>query len=93
MISVSSRWLRSFSHRISLILQEKSNLKIQNEPLYTDGYYKTEYDIQNQIVGASKTGAVVRLGDIADFTRDYAEPDSKITVNGKKAILAGNPDA
>jgi multidrug efflux pump subunit AcrB len=56
-------------------------------PLYTNGYYNNEYDIKNQIVGASKTGAVVRLGDIAEFNREYAEPTSKITVNGKKAVL------
>jgi multidrug efflux pump subunit AcrB len=55
--------------------------------LYTNGYYNNESDIKNQIVGASKTGAVVRLGDIAEFNREYAEPTSKITVNGKKAVL------
>jgi len=56
-------------------------------PLYTNGYYNTESDIKNQIVGASKTGAVVRLGDLADFSREYAEPVSTITVNGKKAVM------
>ncbi|MGB8491525.1 MAG: efflux RND transporter permease subunit [Bacteroidales bacterium] len=55
--------------------------------LYTTGYYRTEDDLRNQIVGASRTGAVVKLGDIADFKRGYADPESKITVNGLKAIL------
>ena len=55
--------------------------------LYTGGYYISEDDIKNQIVGASKTGAVVKLGDVAKFSRGYAEPSSKITVNGTKAIL------
>jgi multidrug efflux pump subunit AcrB len=55
--------------------------------LYTNGYYNNIDDIKNQIVGASKTGAVVRMGDIAEFIRDYAEPVSRITVNGKKAVL------
>lgn len=55
--------------------------------LYTGGYFISEDDIRNQIVGASKTGAVVRLGDVAQFTRGYAEPSSRITVNGTKAIL------
>ena len=55
--------------------------------IYTTGYYKTEDDIRNQIVGASKSGAVVKLGEIADLTRSYAEPSSKITVNGKNAVL------
>ena len=56
-------------------------------PLYASGYFINIDDISNQIVGASKTGAVVRLSDIAKISRDNAEPDSKITVNGKKAVL------
>jgi multidrug efflux pump subunit AcrB len=54
-------------------------------PLHTTGYYNTENDIRNQIVGASKTGAVVKLGEIANFSRGYADPTSKITVNGRDA--------
>jgi multidrug efflux pump subunit AcrB len=55
--------------------------------LHTGGYYTSIYDIKNQIVGASKTGAVIRLQDIAGFTREYAGPSSKIMVNGHKAVL------
>ena len=58
-----------------------------NIPLYTSGYYISLNDIKNQIVGTSVTGAIIRLDDIAGFTRTYAEPSSKITVNGHKAIL------
>lgn len=56
-------------------------------PLYTYGHYTSIEDIRNQIVGASKTGAVVRLGDVAELSRGYAEPTSTITVNGQKAVL------
>lgn len=56
-------------------------------PLYTNGYYSSIEDIRNQVVGASKTGAVVRLGDVAELTREYAEPTSTITVGGEKAVL------
>ena len=56
-------------------------------PLYTNGYYKNEDDIKNQIVGASKTGAVVRLADVAGFTRGYGDQASTITINGKRAVL------
>ncbi|MCX6335433.1 MAG: efflux RND transporter permease subunit [Bacteroidia bacterium] len=58
-----------------------------NAPLYTVGYYTNIDDIKYQIVGASKTGAVVHMGDVADLNREYAEPVSTITVNGKKAVL------
>jgi multidrug efflux pump subunit AcrB len=56
-------------------------------PLYTGGTYKTIDDIGNQIVGASGTGAVIRLKDIATLKRDYAKPTEKISVNGEKAVL------
>jgi multidrug efflux pump subunit AcrB len=58
-----------------------------NTPLYTGGYFQTENDIRNQVVGASKNGAIIRLGDIAAISRNYAEPTSKITVNGNPAII------
>jgi len=55
--------------------------------LYTQGYFHTEQDLSSQVVGASATGAIVRLGDVANLKRDYAEPESTITVNSNKAIL------
>lgn len=58
-----------------------------NTPLYTRGYYNTEQEIRNQIVGTSKSGAVLRLGDLATVKRDYAEPTSKTIVNGNKALI------
>jgi multidrug efflux pump subunit AcrB len=71
------------------IINPSGEIKSENitASLYTTGYYKTEDDIRNQIVGGSKTGAVVKLGEIADFSRSYVEPSSKITVNGKNAVL------
>jgi multidrug efflux pump subunit AcrB len=60
----------------------------QNEtPIYAKGYYNTEQQITNQIIGTSKTGEVVRLGDITKLERTYEEPTSKITVNGHKALM------
>jgi multidrug efflux pump subunit AcrB len=55
--------------------------------IHTTGYFKSENDIKDQIVGFSRTGAVVRLGDIADMTRKFQDPESKITVDGKKALM------
>lgn len=57
-------------------------------PLYTTGYYNTENDIAQQIVGVSPTtGANIRIGDIAAITRGYAEPTTITTVNGNKAMM------
>jgi len=56
-------------------------------PLYTNGFYNTENDLANQIVGASQSGSTVKVSDVANLKRDYTEPQSIITVNGNKAIL------
>lgn len=55
--------------------------------LYTSGYYNNESEIKNQIVGMSKSGYVVRLGDISEIKREYAEPTTYLNVNGQKAML------
>ncbi len=55
--------------------------------LYTQGYYKTETDIANQIVGLAKTGEVIRLKDVANIKRQYQEPTSMVMVNGRSTML------
>ncbi len=55
--------------------------------IHTTGYYKAENEIENQVVGTSKTGEVIRLGHIATIKREYAEPTSNISVNGHKAMI------
>lgn len=60
---------------------------VTKAPLYTTGYYNTENQISNQIVGTTRTGATVRLGDVATISRNYADPASLITVNGHKAMM------
>lgn len=65
------------------------DIKTENNrtTLYTKGYYSTETDLADQIVGASQNGSVVKLGDVAQLKRAYTEPQSIITVNGNQAIL------
>lgn len=55
--------------------------------LYTQGYYKTEAEIADQIIGLAKTGEVVRLKDVANIKRQYQDPASKVQVNGRSAML------
>lgn len=99
-ISISYNSSKLAQYNISLlqvvkVLQSQNGINPSGElkngnssaPLYTKGYYQTETEIRNQIVGASKTGAVIRLGDIATVERKYEDPKSKITVNGHPGIL------
>lgn len=56
-------------------------------PLYTKGYYTTEHDIANQIVGSGKQGEIVKIGDVASLKRGYAEPSSISEIEGKKSVM------
>ena len=55
--------------------------------LYTTGTYTSQTEIEKQIIGTSKTGAVIRLSDIATIKREYAEPANNISVNGHMAMI------
>lgn len=81
--------------QVVAVLQSQNNISAtgkvkthtSNTPLYTQGYFHTEDDLANQVVGASSSGAIVRLGDVVNLKRDYSEPESIITANGNKAIM------
>jgi multidrug efflux pump subunit AcrB/outer membrane protein TolC len=55
--------------------------------LYTSGTYNSQNEIENQVIGTSKSGDVVRLKDIATFKRENAEATSNIAVNGHMAMI------
>jgi multidrug efflux pump subunit AcrB/outer membrane protein TolC len=97
-VSSSSEKLSQYGVRmdqVAQLLQSQNsinatgNIKTDNSkaPLYTNGYYATEKELANQVVGTSLTGSVVKLGDVANLKRKYAEPNNSITVNGNKAMM------
>lgn len=83
------------AQQVVQVLQSQNSINATGEvktnsnkaPLYTNGYYNTETDLINQVVGTSRSGSVVKLGDVATLKRDYKEPQSIITVNGNKAMM------
>ncbi len=56
-------------------------------PIYVDNPLNSVADIADQIVLSTPGGDVVRLKDIAEVKREYPEPTSFITNNGRKCIL------
>ncbi|QLE01535.1 efflux RND transporter permease subunit [Galbibacter sp. BG1] len=56
-------------------------------PFYTSSFYSTEEEVSKQIVGTSSTGAVIRIGDVAEITRKYKDPDGYTSVNGLPAMM------
>lgn len=56
-------------------------------PLHFSVSYPSEKEIGEQIIYSDNKGNMIRLKDIARIVREYPEPDSYITNNGKKAII------
>lgn len=97
-ISSSSNKLSQYGiniGQVAQVLQAQNTIDATGEvktsnsktPLYTDGYFHTETELANKIVGTSSNGSPVKLGDVAELKRGYTEPESTITVNGNKAML------
>lgn len=60
---------------------------IYTQPIYVQRSVNSILDLREMIVFAEPSGSIVRLGDIADIKKEYAEPTSYITNNGTKCIL------
>ncbi|MCF0074396.1 efflux RND transporter permease subunit [Dyadobacter sp. CY261] len=97
-VTCSSEKLSHYNVKLSQVIQVLQSQNVisptgdiktatSQTPLYTSGYYNTENEIANQIVGATQTGELIRLGDIARVKREYTEPTSKTTVNGNNAMM------
>ncbi|MDN6280733.1 MAG: efflux RND transporter permease subunit, partial [Psychroflexus sp.] len=56
-------------------------------PFYTTGYYNTESELAQQIIGTANNGDVIRLGDVAEIKRQYEDPSSTTAVNGEAAMM------
>ncbi len=57
------------------------------QPIYVARSVNSILDVRDMIVFAAPDGSVVRLGDVAEVSREYPDPTSYITNNGTKCIL------
>jgi multidrug efflux pump subunit AcrB len=65
-------------------------------PVHIAESFLTEQEIANQIIFSDPQGNVVRVKDIGNVVREYPNPDSYITHNGRKCVLLSvevNPSA
>lgn len=58
-----------------------------NSPIYVKRSMNMKQDVRDIIVYSDPSGHAVRLGDVATVKREYPEPTSYITNNGKKCLL------
>ncbi len=59
----------------------------KNIPVYVAPQLNTAYEVGQQIVFSSPDGGTVRLRDVATIKREYPDPESVITNNGRKCLL------
>lgn len=59
----------------------------QELPVHFAPSYDSEYEIAEQIVYSDPQGNVIRLRDVARIVREYDDPDSYVTNNGRKAVI------
>ena len=60
---------------------------IYEAPIHVDRALNMVNDVQQMVVYSSPDGNVVRVKDIAEVKREYAEPSSYVTNNGKKCLV------
>jgi len=56
-------------------------------PLHTTGVFNTEDDIRKVMVGMSRTGQPVYIGDFADVERRYQDPEFMVRFDGKPTVM------
>ena len=56
-------------------------------PIHIAETFSTEIEIAEQIIYSDPIGNVIRVKDIGRVVREYPDPDSYITNNGKKCVL------
>lgn len=58
-----------------------------DQPIYVSRSLNAVNDVEQVIVYASPDGNIVRLGDVATVRREYPEPSSFVTNNGRKCLV------
>ena len=56
-------------------------------PIHISRPYQTEKDVEEQLIFSDPEGNHIRLKDVAHVIREYPDPDSYITNNGKKCLV------
>lgn len=56
-------------------------------PIHVAPSYNSEYEIAQQIIHSDLDGNIVRLKDVAEIVREYKEPESYVTYNGRKSLI------
>src|SRR5258708_3779769 len=97
-ITTSSEKMAQYGIRlpqVTSLLQSQNSIhatgdikgKQSDVPLYTGGYYNSVQQISQQVIGTSTTGNIVRMGDLADIKRGFAEPSVIVTHDQHRALM------
>jgi multidrug efflux pump subunit AcrB/outer membrane protein TolC len=81
------KMMQAFAGRNTIQYAGRVPAEQDKVPIETDGSYKTEDEIRRTMVDVSPAGQPVYVGDLADVTRRYRDPDEYVRMNGEPAIL------
>jgi multidrug efflux pump subunit AcrB/outer membrane protein TolC len=97
-VTLDSRKLAEYAVnevQVARVLQSMNTITYSGEiktgsaeiPIHTTSLYTSVEQIENQIVDTAPNGNLIRLKDVAEVKRRYAEPESFIRLNGKKTLM------
>ncbi|MCC7339473.1 MAG: efflux RND transporter permease subunit [Bryobacterales bacterium] len=56
-------------------------------PLQTTGLFQTESQIRRVMIDVSPSGQPVYIGDLAEVTRGYKDPEARVRYKGERAVM------
>lgn len=71
------------------VVQGAGSVRTDTEriPLHTTGVFNTEDEIRKVMVGMSRAGQPVYIGDFAEVERRYQDPEFMVRFDGKPAVM------
>ncbi len=71
------------------VVQGAGSVRTEAEkiPLHTTGAFNTEDEVRRVMVGMSRTGQPIYIGDFANVERRYQDPEFMVRFDGKAAVM------
>ena len=96
-VAVNSQRMAQYGvgvNQVMSVLQQQNSVNYAGEvdgkydqPVFTSTLYDTKNQLANQIITYQPNGNMVRLRDIAQVTRGYADTKQKIKVKGQEVLM------
>lgn len=96
-VSVNSMKMAQYGigiNQVMSVLQQQNSVNYAGEidgeydvPIFTSSLYDTQQQLSNQIIAYQPNGNTVRLKNVANVTRGYADTQQKIKIEGEEVVM------